>query len=146
MSQIFHKSCYTARSSGYKYRTLSTNTGEKKRRDSREDSTFDRKFKELQNEIACRIDKQVKHTQKARGMILEKFEKIDSKINLMMELKDTVTILRKNINTAEDALSDIVQKIERLDANTGSDAYTLHSRKSSFRSQAPILEKDEFFL
>ncbi|XP_028167820.1 uncharacterized protein LOC114358137 [Ostrinia furnacalis] len=144
MSQIFHKSCYTSRSSGYKYRTLSTNTGERKRRDSKEDSTFDRKFKELQKDISSRIENQIEHAQGARDHIREKFEKIDAKIDSMLELQNTVTSLRKNLHVVENSIAEMAQKIEKIDTLTmGSDACTLQSRKSSFRSQAPIFERDE---
>lgn len=86
MSEIFHKSCYTSRSSGYKYRTLSTNTGVRKRRASEEDNTFDKKFRELHREIMSRVDAQVSLTQRARDSIEDKFNKIDMKISSMLEL------------------------------------------------------------
>ncbi|KAL0871813.1 hypothetical protein ABMA27_004295 [Loxostege sticticalis] len=146
MSQIFHKSCYTSRSSGYKYRTLSTNTGEKKRRDSKEDSTFDKKFNELQRAISSRIDDQIDKSQSARDNIREKFEKINAKIDSMLELQDTVTSLRKNLQVVENTIAEMAQRIEKIDAVTlGSEACTLQSRKSSFRSQAPIFESDEVY-
>lgn len=144
MSQIFHKSCYTSRSSGYKYRTLSTNTGERKRRDSKEDSTFDRKFKELQRDISVRIEKQLSQTQRARDTIKEKFEKIDAKINSMIELQTTVASLRQNLQVVENSIVDMAQKVEKIEALTSnSEACTLQSQKSSFRSEEPIFESDE---
>lgn len=60
MSQYFHKTCYTSRSSGYKYRTLGSNTGDKKRRDVQEDNVFDKKFKELKRTIYSKIEKEVR--------------------------------------------------------------------------------------
>lgn len=147
MSEIFHKSCYTSRSSGYKYRTLSTNTGERKRRDSKEDSTFDRKFKELQREISTRIEKQLNQAQKARDTIKEKYEKIDAKINSMLELQTTVTSLRKNLTVIENTMADVALKVEKIDEFTAnSDTCTLRSRKSSFRAQSPIFESDEIHI
>ncbi|CAF4756459.1 unnamed protein product [Pieris macdunnoughi] len=95
MSDIFHKSCYTTRTTGYKYRTLSTNTGEKASKENKETNVFDRKFKELKNAITSRINKEVDDTQTARIKIDEKFDKVNSKINTMLDLKDTITMLRQ---------------------------------------------------
>lgn len=62
MSEYFHKNCYTSRSSGYKYRTLGSNTGDKKRRDVQEDNVFDKKFKELKKTIYSKIEKEVRYS------------------------------------------------------------------------------------
>lgn len=87
MSQVFHKSCYTTRSSGYKYRTLSTNTGERKRRDSKEDCSVDKVFRDIRRAISTRIDTELEKTGQSREMIFDKFDKIDSKINTMLDLQ-----------------------------------------------------------
>lgn len=144
MSEIFHKSCYTSRSTGYKYRTLSTNTGERKRRDTHEDNTFDKQFKELEKEITSRIDAQVNLTQKARESIENKFNTIDTKINSILELQNTVTSLRQNLQVAESSLAEMLFKVDRIEAVVaGNEAYSLKSKKSSFRSSQPILEEKE---
>lgn len=144
MCERFNKNCYTSRSSGYKYRTLSTNTGERKRRDSKEDSTFDRKFKELKREITSRISNQVDEMQRTRESIKDKFDKIHSKIDSMIELQNTVLVLRDDLHVAESTLTGLIEKVDKLEAVTaGGEAYSLRSRKSSFRSTAPILEEKE---
>ncbi|CAH2217201.1 jg2783 [Pararge aegeria aegeria] len=144
MSQIFHKSCYTTRSTGYKYRTLSTNTGEKKRRNFKEDTTFDKKFTELQREITSRIVKEVDDTQRARQTIQDKFEIVESKINTMLDVQNTIQSLRQNLRTAENTLVDIIQKVEKIEGFIGvSDSCSFKSRKSSFFRSRPILECTE---
>ncbi|CAK1544996.1 unnamed protein product [Leptosia nina] len=134
MSDIFHKSCYTSRSPGYKYRTLSTNTGEKSSKDSKEETNvFDKKFKELKNAITSRINKEVEETQTARNIIQTKFEKVDNKINSMLDLQNTVMVLRKDLQVAEDVLITMVDRVDRLDMIVGdSDACSFQSRKNSF--------------
>ncbi|CAH0584392.1 unnamed protein product [Chrysodeixis includens] len=141
MSEIFEKSCYTARSSGYKYRTLSTNTGEQTRRDSRDDNAFEKKFRELRRAIVGRVNREVNDTHKARVSILQKFDKVDAKINAMLELQNTVQTLRKDLESAADDLINMVNKIDVLDVHT--EMYSLQSQRPSFRSQAPIEEETE---
>lgn len=141
MSEIFHKSCYTSRSSGYKYRTLSTNTGEKKKRDSREDNAFEKKFRELRRAIVGRVNREVHETHRARESLLQKFAKIDAKINSMLELQDTVQTMRKDLQTAGNNLQQMVNKVDAL--NTHTEMYSLQSQRPSFRSQAPIMEETE---
>ncbi|XP_047534910.1 uncharacterized protein LOC125069455 [Vanessa atalanta] len=131
MSELFHKSCYTSRSTGYKYRTLSTNTGEKKRRDTKEDSTFDRKFKELKGEISSRIMKEVDEVQRARQSIQDKFEKIDAKINSMLNIQTTITVLKNDLRQAENILVDTIEKVEKIEGIIGeSETSSLQSRSS----------------
>ncbi|CAG4949954.1 unnamed protein product [Colias eurytheme] len=133
MSDIFHKSCYTSRSVGYKYRTLSTNTGEKKCKEGKEGNVFDMKFNELKNAITSRINQEVSETRSARNSIQEKFEKIDAKINTMLDLQNTVAVLRKDLQVAEDVLANMVEKVEKLECIIGeSEACSLQSRKNSF--------------
>ncbi|XP_049874359.1 uncharacterized protein LOC126372574 [Pectinophora gossypiella] len=121
---VFHKSCYTSRSPGYKYRTLATNTGEKKRRDSKEDNVFDTKFKELRRAIVSRVDKHFGESQRARDSIFDKFDKIDSKINTMLELQNTVKVLRKNLWAAENILADVQEKVNKLSLDLNSSTTT----------------------
>lgn len=131
MSEFFHKSCYTSRSTGYKYRTLSTNTGEKKRRDSSIDTPLTKKFKELKGEITSRIMKEVDESQRARKSIREKFEKIDKKINSMLDVQNTITILRKDLRVSENILVDTMEKIEKIENIVGeSECSSLISRNS----------------
>lgn len=140
MSEIFHKSCYTSRSTGYKYRTLSTNTGEKKRRDSKEDSTFDRKFKELKREITSRITKEVDESQRARKSIQEKLDKVDKKINGMLDVQNTIAILRKDLRVTENILVDTMEKVEKIENFIGnSENCSLRSQKSSFCKPRPVM-------
>ncbi|XP_050351652.1 uncharacterized protein LOC126774259 [Nymphalis io] len=144
MSELFHKSCYTSRSTGYKYRTLSTNTGEKKRRESKEDSTFDRKFKELKGEIGSRIMKEVDEVQRARQSIQDKFEKIDAKINSMLNIQTTITLLRNDLRQAENILVDTIEKVEKMEGIIGeSEASSLQSRSSYCKPQQSIVTKKE---
>ncbi|KAG6444778.1 hypothetical protein O3G_MSEX003561 [Manduca sexta] len=146
MSQVFHKSCYTARSTGYKYRTLSTNTGDKKRRDSIEDNSFDKKLKELKHEITSRIDKELDQAQKARSFINEKLEKIEAKINSMVELQNSVATMRQDLHVAESTLTELVDRIGKLDIATyDSELYCLQSQRELFLSQSPILEEKGVF-
>ncbi|XP_045766611.1 uncharacterized protein LOC123868222 [Maniola jurtina] len=141
MSEIFHKSCYTTRTTGYKYRTLSTNTGEKTRRDSKEDTTFDRKFTELQREITSRIGKEVNDTQRARQSIQDKLEKIETKINTMLDVQNTIQSLRQDLRTAENTLVDIMEKVEKIEGFIGvSESCSLKSHKSSIFKSRPILK------
>ncbi|CAH2091015.1 unnamed protein product [Euphydryas editha] len=129
MSEFFHKSCYTSRTTGYKYRTLSTNTGEKKRRDSNTDSPLTKKFKELKGEITSRIIKEVDESQRARKSIRDKFEKIDTKINSMLDVQNTITILRKDLLASENILVDTMEKIEKIENIVGvSQSSSLQSR------------------
>lgn len=131
MSEFFHKSCYTSRSTGYKYRTLSTNTGEKKRRDSSIDTPLTKKFKELKSEITSRIMKEVDESQRARKSIREKFERIDKKINSMLDVQNTITILRKDLRVSENILVDTMEKIEKIENIVGeSECSSLISRNS----------------
>lgn len=144
MSEIFHKSCYTTRSSGYKYRTLSTNTGERKRRDSREDNAFEKKFRELRKAILSRVNKEVSDTQKARETILQKFEKLDAKIDSMVVLQNTVTGMRKDLLSAGYILMEMINKVEKIETiNSRTELFSLQSQRASFRSQAPIMEERE---
>ncbi|KAG6444779.1 hypothetical protein O3G_MSEX003561 [Manduca sexta] len=123
MSQVFHKSCYTARSTGYKYRTLSTNTGDKKRRDSIEDNSFDKKLKELKHEITSRIDKELDQAQ-----------------------KNSVATMRQDLHVAESTLTELVDRIGKLDIATyDSELYCLQSQRELFLSQSPILEEKGVF-
>lgn len=130
MSDIFHKSCYTSRSTGYKYRTLSTNTGDKASKENKETNVLDRKFKELKNAIIMRINKEVDDTQSARFRIEEKFNKVDAKINSMLELQNTVTMLRKDLQLAEDVLCSMVERLENLEK------ILVISETSSFQSRS----------
>lgn len=145
MSEIFHKSCYTSRSSGYKYRTLSTNTGVRKRRASEEDNTFDKKFRELHREIMSRVDAQVSLTQRARDSIEDKFNKIDMKISSMLELQKTVASLRNSLQAAESSLTDVMYKVDKMETMAADSEYSINSKKSSFRSTIPIAEEKEIF-
>ncbi|VVD03216.1 unnamed protein product [Leptidea sinapis] len=133
MSENFHKSCYTSRCAGYKYRTLSTNTGDKTSRDSKEDNIFDRKFKELRTAITSRINKQVTDTKSARESIKVKIDKIDAKITSMLELKEAVAMLKKDLQSAEIALETMVDTVERLESIVGvSEVSSVQSRRGSF--------------
>lgn len=131
MSDIFHKSCYTSRSAGYKYRTLSTNTGEKQL--CKQDVRCERKFKELKKEINSRIDKEVDESQKARKVILEKFEVIDKIINGILDVQNTISNLRKDLRNSENILVDTLEKVEKIESTIGnSESCSMQSRKSSF--------------
>lgn len=133
MSEIFHKSCYTSRSTGYKYRTLSTNTGEKQLYNNKEDVTCERKFQELKKEINSRITKEVDESQKARKCILEKFETIDKVINGMLEVQNMISNLRKDLCNAENILVNTLEKVEKIENVIGnSESCSIQSRKSSF--------------
>lgn len=144
MSENFHKSCYTSRSTGYKYRTLSTNTGERKRRDSNKDSSFDIKFKELEQEISSRIDTQVKLAQEAREISKDKFNKIEAKINSIIYLQETVTDLRQNLLIASCSLTPMLERLNTIEAAvTESETYTLDSKKSSIRFTDLTFEENE---
>ncbi|KAI8426135.1 hypothetical protein MSG28_005087 [Choristoneura fumiferana] len=136
MSQVFHKSCYTTRSSGYKYRTLSTNTGERKRRDSKEDCSVDKVFRDIRRAISTKIDTELEKTGHSRELIFEKFEKIDSKINTMLDLQDNILAMRQTLTLAENSLIDMIQKVQKIEAYT-SEPESLKSKKSSFRSPPP---------
>lgn len=126
MSVIFHKSCYTSRSSGYKYRTLSTSTGKKDKRDSLDGNTFERNFKHLKREISTRIDDQLNQTRKARESIQEKLVKLDCKINSILELQTTIECMRKDLQSAEFALVDIMEKVNKLEMSvSGSEGYSV---------------------
>ncbi|CAH4007014.1 unnamed protein product [Pieris brassicae] len=138
MSDIFHKSCYTTRTTGYKYRTLSTNTGEKPSKENKETNVFDRKFKELKNAITSRINKEVHDTQTARINIDEKFDKVNSKINTMLDLKDTITMLRKDLQTAEDVLCNMVERVEKLES------MLVVSEASSFQSHNSFMRVNSY--
>lgn len=117
MSDIFHRTCYT-RCAGYKYRTLATNTGEKKRRDSKDDNTFERKFRDLKKEITSRIDTEVNKSQVARQRMRTKLELINAKVDTMLELQSTVTSLAADLHVAESNLADMMLKVEQLDSMT----------------------------
>lgn len=145
MSEIFHKNCYTSRTSGYKYRTLSTNTGDKRKRDTKDDNTFDRKLRELKKEIISRIDNQVNQAHGARERIQEKFTKVDSKIDSMLDLKNTVLALRGDLTTAENRLVDLFRRVYNLELVANDiEVGSLQSR--SFKSStSPILEEKEIF-
>lgn len=135
MSDIFHKSCYTSRSSGYKYRTLATNTGERKRRDSTEDTAFERKFKELNRRVMTRIDKQLNRSQTTRDMIQNRLEKLNTKIDSMLELQNNVASLRKDLVVVENTLTDLTERVSRLDqATTPSDRSSIGFGGLTFRT------------
>ncbi|XP_022830317.1 uncharacterized protein LOC111359106 [Spodoptera litura] len=143
MSGIFHKSCYTARSSGYKYRTLSTNTGERAKRHEREENGLDKKFKELRRAITMRVNKEVDETHKARESILNKFEKLDTKITSMIELQNTVALLRKDLRSVGYALRQMGSKVDNIEnLNSRTEMYSLQSQRLSLRSQAPAIKEE----
>ncbi|XP_059053859.1 uncharacterized protein LOC131848118 [Achroia grisella] len=140
MSDVFHKSCYTSRSTRYKYRSLSTNTGGHKRRDSKEESTFDIKIKELKREITSKILSEVDMMQKARECMNIKFENVDEKINSMVDLQNTVKCLRKDLQNAETTLAGIVMKIERLNMLVAdNEARSLRSRRSPIAEERLLI-------
>lgn len=144
MSEIFHKSCYTVRSTGYKYRTLSTNTGDKKRRDSVEDCTFDTKLKELKWAMNTKIQNEVDKMADARDSIRDKFLKIDTKIDSLINLQKTVLGLRDDLNQAESTLVEMLEKINKLEVSVDrSEPCSLRSRKSSYRSQQPTIFEEK---
>ncbi|KOB74307.1 O-acyltransferase [Operophtera brumata] len=147
MSEFFHKSCYTSRSSGYKYRTLSTNTGEHSRfRSCHEGKTMDMKFKELELEINSRVEKHVKHAQKAREITHDKLNKIDAKINSVLDFFNTVTILRQSLLTAASSLASMGEKVSKIEAVLNeTETSGISSKKSSFRFPGPIFEEKEIF-
>lgn len=140
MSGFFHKSCYTARSTGYKYRTLSTNTGERKRRDCIENNRFEAKFKELSKAINRRIDKEVEEIHKSRDSINEKFDKISAKIDSILDLQNTVASLQNDLVTASSKMLLISEKINKIDALSAANSF---QSTRSFRSQEPIMETIE---
>uniref|UniRef100_A0A2A4JHZ2 Uncharacterized protein n=1 Tax=Heliothis virescens TaxID=7102 RepID=A0A2A4JHZ2_HELVI len=142
MSEIFHSSCYTSRTSGYKYRTLSTNTGDRKTRDSRDDSAYERKFRELRKAILSRVDKEVNRTHKARQTIMDKFTKLDAKIDSMLELQNTVSVFRQDLLAVGNTIVDILDKVERLESfNSRSESF--QSQITNLRFRAPIAEEKE---
>lgn len=143
MSQIFHKSCYTSRSSGYKYRTLSTNTGDRKRRDSKEENAFDWNLRELKRAILSRIDKELEQTQHAREAIKLRFFKVDAKVNSMLELQKTVVGLRKDLCSIENRLAVMVEKVDKLDMLTA--APDVYSPRDSTLRQSVIFEEPQTF-
>lgn len=141
---IFPKRCYTARSSGYKYRTLSTNTGERKRRDSKEDNAFGRKFKELSTAILTRVNKEVDETHKARESILEKFANLDAKINSMVENQKTVTELHNNLHAVNFTLVELMEKVDRLEIlNYRADMLSTQSHLTTLKAAESIAEERE---
>ncbi|KAJ8713577.1 hypothetical protein PYW07_013947 [Mythimna separata] len=141
---IFPKRCYTARSSGYKYRTLSTNTGERKRRSSKEDSAFERKFRELSKAIVSRVTKEMEETHKARESILDKFTNLDAKINAMVELQKTVTDLHDNLHTMSFTLVDLMGKVDRLEIlSARADVASTQSNMTAIKPQKSIAEEEE---
>lgn len=139
----FHKSCFMARSSGYKYRTLSTNTGNRKKRNSVEDNSFERKFRELNGAILSRVMKEVNNTNKARESMLEKFSKLEEKINAMVEVQKTVTELNGNLENVRIALLDMTDKVYNIEMRNSRDAFTQQSHMTTFRSKEPIVEEKE---
>ncbi|KAJ8716020.1 hypothetical protein PYW08_013305 [Mythimna loreyi] len=144
---IFPKRCYTARSSGYKYRTLSTNTGERKRRNSKEDNAFERKFKELSKAILTRVNKEVEETHKARESILDKFESLDAKINSMVELQKTVTELHSILQKASFTLVDLMEKVDKLEIlSSRAEMLSTQSHMTTLKSRKPIVEENEEYL
>ncbi|PZC76049.1 hypothetical protein B5X24_HaOG205188 [Helicoverpa armigera] len=146
MSDIFHSSCYTSRTSGYKYRTLSTNTGDRRSRDSREDSAYERKFRELRKAILTRVNKEVNQTHKARHTILDKFTKLDAKIDSMLELQNTVALLRQDLIAAGNSIMDILSKVDRIEGyNSRSEMMSFQSQMTNLRVQARSIaeEKEE---
>ncbi|XP_028029437.1 uncharacterized protein LOC114242467 [Bombyx mandarina] len=141
MSQVFHKACYTSRIP--KCRTLSTNTDHNKQ--NTDEDTYDRKIEELKLEVSEKIDKEIDRAKTSRQSILEKFNKIDSKIDSMLEIQDKVTALRKDLHTAEYTLSELTAKIAKIElASSSSDGFSLHSKNMSFRSKEPIIEELEY--
>ncbi|KAF9786595.1 hypothetical protein SFRURICE_016318 [Spodoptera frugiperda] len=138
MSEIFHK-----RYSGYKYRTLSTNTGERAKRLEREETPVERKFRELRRAITTRVNKEVDDTHKAREAILNKFEKLDNKITSMIELQNTVALLRKDLRSVGYAVQQVGKKVGNIEAlNYRAEMYSLHSQRLSLRSQAPAIKEE----
>ena len=142
----FHKSCYTARSSGYKYRTLSTNTGDPKR-DHEFESPFDRKFREFRKAIVSRVNKEVNKTHRARANSLEKFTILNDKINSMIELQTAVTDLNKILQSVSFTLVDLMDKVDKIETiNSHADVLSQQSRMITLRSRGPIdegVEKNE---
>ena len=139
----FHKSCYTARSSGYKYRTLSTNTGSKKKRDSVEDTSFERKIRELNVAIVSRVTKEVNSTNEARESILEKFSRLDAKINAMLEIQQTVAELNNNLENVSLALVSMTEKVNKIEMQISRDTFAQQSQMTTFKLQDVITEEKE---
>ncbi|CAH0694048.1 unnamed protein product [Spodoptera exigua] len=143
MSGIFHKSCYTRRSSGYKYRTLATNTGDRVKPREVEDNGFEKKFRELRRAITTRVNKEVNRTHKARDSIMNKFEKLDNKINSMIELQNTVALLRNDLRSMGYALQQMTNKVDIIETLTArGEMYSLQSQRQSLRSQAPTIKEE----
>ncbi|KAI5637108.1 hypothetical protein NE865_10158 [Phthorimaea operculella] len=142
-SMVFHKSVYTARSTGYKYRTLATNTGEKKRRDELEDIIFDTRFQDLKEMITSKIDQQLEVTRRSRQQLLDKMMKVDAKIDQMLEFQETVKSLRKDLTAAENTLADLLDRVEKLDIFSESSNSTLLYLPSSgnFKDSRDVLQQ-----
>ncbi|KAJ2943704.1 hypothetical protein O0L34_g16815 [Tuta absoluta] len=132
---IFHKSVYSARSTGYKYRTLATNTGDKKRRDELEDDIFEKRVQDLKESINSRIDQQFEVMRNSRQQLLEKMMKVDEKIDQMLQVQETVKTLRKELTAAEGTLADLQDRVDKLDIFSESSETTLLYRPSSANSK-----------
>lgn len=115
MERMCYWSYYNTRSLGYKYRNMSTNTGDGTQMDSAMAAKSIKKFSDLSRAISSKIANEVEKTNIARESIKNKIEIVDAKINSILDLQSTVIALRKDLNAAESSIANILEKVEMLE-------------------------------
>ncbi|CAB3220089.1 unnamed protein product [Arctia plantaginis] len=146
MSEVFHKNFYTTRSAGYKYRTLSTNTQSKFgdllkiKEDGKHVSIWDKKISELRKAILAKVCKEASIAEEVRDNMSKKFEKIDAKVDSMLELQNTVLSLRKDLSAVGTTLVELVDKVNKMDAISAANSF--QSRKT-YRTLRSVLEEQD---
>lgn len=144
MSEIFHKNCYTTRSAGYKYRTLSTNTTSKfgdllkVKEDGKHVSIWDKKISELRKAILAKVCKEASNAEEIRDNMNKKFEKIDAKVDSMLELQNTVLSLRKDLIAAGAAMVELFDKVDKMEAISAANSF---QSRNTFQTLKSVLEE-----
>lgn len=141
MSDFSHRRCYISRSAGYKYRTFSTNTGVDMKRREDENTIIDSKFYELKRDICSRIENELRNAEKARQTIVEKYNKIDNKIDSLIEVQNVMTSLRSNIRVAQSSLDLLLERINNLE-DPDAERFSLRSGRTSVLTNITNFEKD----
>lgn len=115
----FHRTCYTRRSQGYKYRTLATNTNITYKhsfpRDEDDMPVLDRKFAELHRAVNSKIDIQLDRTRRARLALMDKFDDIDKKIDSMLDLKQQLSDMQKELTVSQNTMIRVAEKLNEFD-------------------------------
>lgn len=132
----FHRTCYTRRTQGYKYRTLATNTNITYKhsfpKDENDLPVLDRKFAELHRAVNSKIDLHLDRTKRARLALMEKFDVIDKKIDSILDLKNQLGDMQKVLTASENTMIRVAEKLNELDGSAGNNSQSSSKSGAAF--------------